>query len=93
MEPILEPIEEQDEPVARTDFVHAVMVMVNRISIATVLAVVVFYGFLSYQGIIPTATHGTEASGAARLTMTSVIRCDGGSGANDRWLAPAHGPR
>lgn len=86
-------VEERDEPNWKQDFAHALLLKVNRLSLAVVLAVVVMYGFLTYQGIIPTVTRGADAKGAARLTLSSGVVCGGASDSNDRWLAPAHRPR
>jgi hypothetical protein len=91
-----EPFQTLDGPIGKQNFVHTLMLKVHRVSLAAVVAVVALYALLAYQGIIPTATHGTGVSGAARLTTTGVTACDRGSDAGsggDRSLAPIHGPR
>lgn len=78
------------------DFVHALMVKLNRISIAAILTVAALYGLVVYRGTTPVTatTQGSSTSGATHLSTTGITACGGGSGteSNDRWPAPVRGP-
>jgi len=81
-------------PMRRQDFVHWLMVKVNRVSIAAILALVAIYSLVTYRGTMPNSTQGSGTSGAASLTTTSITGCGGGSGgSNDNWPIPVRGPR
>jgi hypothetical protein len=75
------------------DFVHALMVKVNRVSIAAILAIVAIYGLVTYRGTTAPQRQGSGTSGAAHLTTTGIIGCGGGSGSIDSWPLPVRGPR
>ena len=89
------------EPIRRQDFVHALMVKLNRVSIAAILTLVAIYSLMAFHGTTTsTATQGSATSGAAQLTTTGLTTtgltgCGGGSssGSSDRWTAPMRGPR
>lgn len=82
------------EPMRGQDFVHALMVKLNRASIAAILTVIAIYGLVAYRGP-PRPHQGSGTGESAHLTTTSVMACSGGSGSAtyDQWLAPAYGPR
>jgi hypothetical protein len=75
------------------NFVHALMVKVNRISIAGVLTLVAIYGLVTYQRTTAPQGQGSGTSGAAHLTTTGITACAGGSGSTDSWPLPVRGPR
>jgi hypothetical protein len=82
------------EPMRGQDFVHKLMVKVNRISIAGVLTLVAIYGLLTYQRTTATQRQGPGTSGAAHLTTTGISACAAGSGSTDGWPLPVRrGPR
>ena len=75
------------------DFVHALMVKVNRVSIAAILAIVAIYGLVTYRGTTTPQRQGSGTSGVAHLTTTDSIGCGGVSGSTDSWPLPVRGPR
>ena len=79
------------EPIREHDFVHALMVKLNRVSIAAILVLVAIYGLVAYRGTTSTAAQGSGTSGATHLTTTGITGC--GSGSYDNWPAPVRGPR
>lgn len=83
------------EPMRGQDFVHALMVKLNRISIAAILTVIAIYGLVVYRGTTATAAHGSGTSGAEHTSTTGITACSGGSGtdSNDNWPVPVRGPR
>ncbi|HEX6800701.1 MAG TPA: hypothetical protein VF116_23515 [Ktedonobacterales bacterium] len=78
------------EPIREHDFVHALMVKLNRVSIAAILVLVAIYGLVAYRGTTSTAAQGSGTGGAAHVTMTSLMGC--GAGSYTTWPAPVRGP-
>jgi hypothetical protein len=85
------------EPMRGRDFVHALMVKLNRVSIAAILTAVAIYGLVVYRGATTTATvaQGSGTSGAVHVATSGITSCAGGSGtgSNDSWPLPVRGPR
>lgn len=81
------------EPMRSQDFVHALMVKLNRVSIAAILTVIAIYGLVAYRGTTAPAAQGSGTGGAAHLTTTGITGCGAGIGGDDNWPAPVRGPR
>lgn len=79
------------EPIGRQNFVHSLMVKLNRISLVTGLVLGAVYSLVAYRGAIPTATQVSGTSGVAHVTTNGITGCGGGSGSNDSWPAPQCG--